>query len=778
MARRTFTRSAGAGASLSTAVVAAGGVLLVAPGANAEIEEVTVTAERREESVQDVPVAVTAFSAEAVERLQIDDFEDLSLQIPNFSVNTFSKTRINPALRGGSSSLVSAGAEQAVGLFIDDVYYGGPADFAIELFDVERIEVLRGPQGTLFGRNTTGGLINVVTQDPGDSLEGRVQAQLGNYGLNQLGAYISFPIADELAGSIAFQSRQRDGTSFNSVTGNDVDNINRSAVRAKLLWTPADDLEFEFALSRSRADETGIARDAVSAEAFVDLDVLADQNFLIDDDPRTVQQFSDGRYVSEQWVGSLHVTKDFDSVTFQSITSFRSFDAEQEPISLGGVPTPIFAIADGRDNEVLTQEFRVLSNSGGRFNWQAGTFLLRADETRFLDVITRWDESVAGGAFSAIFGCPDQTLEDFESFIVTPSCITDFPELFDENPFSIRENVVTTSYSFYAEGGYQLSDKVHLTAGARYTRDNKELNGETMGEFDWFWNPTPGRVVTDAEDTWDAVTWRAVLDVTPTDDLLFYASAATGFRSGAFDMAQSDPALIDLAVAPEDVLSYEIGAKTRLFGNRVQLNVALFDATYENLQFFVNAVGAGGVATTTNAGEANVQGVEADLIWAMTDELTATVGFSAQDGTSKDILPEAEIPEGTPPQGTIPLSYTIALDYRRETPRGAFYVHADLLHRDEYSLEFIDNSIPQFRADVDGRLNANIGYQSAKGWGVELWATNITNENIVIYGQDFWFSLYGASLNDNPELFNASFGPRYAEPRLWGLSASYSFGGR
>lgn len=758
------------------AAPAIAGSILLSGGAQAQIEEVTVTAERREASVQDVPVAVTAFSAEAVERLQIDDFEDLSLQIPNFSLNTFSKTRINPALRGGSSSLVSAGAEQAVGLFIDDVYFGGPADFSIELFDVERIEVLRGPQGTLFGRNTTGGLINVVTKDPGDELEGRLQAQLGNYSLNQLGAYVSFPIAENLAGSIAFQSRQRNGTSFNSVTGNDIDNLNRSSVRGKLLWTPREDLELEFAVSHSRADETGVARDAVSAESFVDLDVLAEQNFRIDDDPRTVQQFTDGRYVSEQWVGSLHVTKDFDALTVQSITAYRQFDADQEPISLGGVPTPIFAIADGRDNEVFTQEFRLLSNTGGRFSWQAGTFLLRADETRFLNVITRWDESVAGGAFSAIFGCPDQTEEDFNNFVVTPVCIVNQPELFDENPFLIRENVVTTSYSFYAEGSYQLTDMLNLTAGVRYTRDRKELNGETMGEYDWFWNPTPGRVVNDVSDSWDAVTWRTVLDFAPADNLLFYGSAATGFRSGAFDMAQSDPALVDKAVAPERVLSYEIGAKTRLLDNRLQFNLALFDATYTDLQFFVNAVGAGGVATTTNAGEANVQGIEADVVLALTNSLTATVGFSAQDGTSSDIPPEAEIPEGTPPQGTIPLSYTIALDYRQGVGNGSVYVHADLLHRDEYTLEFFDNSVPQFRSKVDGRVNANIGYQSDRGWAVELWATNLTNENIVIYGQDFWFNLYGPSLNDNPELFNASFGPRYAEPRMWGVSASYSFG--
>ena len=149
--------------------------VLTATEVSAQLEEVIVTAERREQSLQDVPVAVTAFSADRVEALRLEDLQDLNVQIPGFSLNSFSKTRINPALRGGSSSLASAGAEQAVGLFIDDVYFGGSGDFEIELFDVERIEVLRGPQGTLFGRNTTGGLINVVTRDPGQETEGKIQ---------------------------------------------------------------------------------------------------------------------------------------------------------------------------------------------------------------------------------------------------------------------------------------------------------------------------------------------------------------------------------------------------------------------------------------------------------------------------------------------------------------------------------------------------------------------------------------------------------------------------
>ena len=750
-------------------------VLTLAAPAWAQLEEIVVTAERREQSLQDVPVAVTAFTADRVESLRLEDFEDLSIQIPGFSVNSFSKTRINPALRGGSSSLASAGAEQAVGLFIDDVYFGGPGDFELELFDVERIEVLRGPQGTLFGRNTTGGLINVVTRDPGDELEGKVQATVGNYDLNQIGAYLSAPLNDRLSASIAISSRDREGTSINTVTGNDVDDINRSAVRGKLLWQPNDDWSVKLGLTHTRASETGIARDAVSAQATVDLDVLADQNFLLDNNPRRVQMFQDGRFSSDQWVGSLHIERSFSNMSLQSITTARSFDADTTPISLTGVPVPLFALGDSREVDSFTQEFRLVSNGGEKFSWQTGFFFFTSDESRFMESITRWDESVAGGAFSAIFGCPDQTLEDFENFVVTPACIANQPELFDENPFAIDENVDTISYSIYGEGSYSVSDTVSVTLGARYTFDDKELSGQTSGEYDWFWNPTPGRVVDGVSDDWDELTWRAVVDYAPSDGVLVYASAATGFRSGAFDMAQSDPALIDQPVAPETVISYEIGLKSRLFDNRLQLNIAAFDATYEDLQFFVNAAGSGGAATTTNAGEATVQGIEIDGAWAITDALVATFGYSHQDGDSKDIPADAEIPDGTPPQGTVPNTYSFALDYTAETAGGEFYAHVDYLKKDEYSLEFIDNSIPQFRTEIDGWVNANFGYRSDNGWAIQVWGKNLTDELVVLYGQDFWFSLYGASLGANEDLFNASFGPRYMEPRTYGVSVSYEF---
>ncbi|MEX0583554.1 MAG: TonB-dependent receptor, partial [Sneathiella sp.] len=709
----------------------------------AQLEEVIVTAERRQESLQDVPIAVTAFTNQKIESLKIENFQDLASQITGFSINSFSKSRNNPALRGGSSSLASAGAENAVGLFIDDVYFGGAGDFEIDVFDVERIEVLRGPQGTLFGRNTTGGLINVVTKDPGEEFEGRVKASMGNYNLNRFGAYISGPITTNLAGSIALSSVDRDGTSYNRVTDNDVDTQNSSVFRGKLVWDLSDTLEVKFGLSHSAKDETGSARDATSPVDFVDLAPLAEQDFRIDGDTRTVQMHTDGRYVSEQWVGTLHVAKQINSnLTLESITTGRLFDVEQEPENLGGLPTPIFAIADERDIESFTQEFRLVSDSDSAFNWQGGVYLLHNDDTRFLEVTTRWDPSTAAGAFQAIAGCPTQTLEDFENFAVTPSCLISHPGLFDDNTFNTVENVKTTSYSVYGQGTYDFTNDLSLTLGARYTNDEKKLRGTTTEEFDWSWNPRPGESFRNSAD-WGELTWRAALDYKLTESVLVYGSVSTGFRSGAYDMTQSDGDLIDLPVDPETVTNLEVGLKSRFASDRVQLNVAVFDTTYEDLQFYVNAIGSGGASATTNAGEATVQGVEVELTWAATDALTFNFSYSHQDGDSKDIPPEAEIPEGTPPQGTVPNSYIFSADYVTELAFGELYFHVDYLKKDEYSLEFMDNSIPQFRSKVDGMLNANMGINFNNGWGLQVWGKNLRDEDVVLYGQDFWFSVYG-----------------------------------
>jgi iron complex outermembrane receptor protein len=345
--------------------------------------------------------------------------------------------------------------------------------------------------------------------------------------------------------------------------------------------------------------------------------------------------------------------------------------------------------------------------------------------------------------------------------------------LYTPNSFSVNENVETTSYSVFAEGTYDLTDSLRLTAGARWTDDEKKLKRGSMdGDPDFFWNSDPGLRVS-GEDSWNEPTYRLGLSWHATDDIMLFATTSKGFRSGAFDVAQSDTSFSDKAVAPETAYSHEIGFKSTLFDGRMRLNLTAFDVTYEDLQFFINT---GGASVTTNAGEASVEGVEVEFLALLTDDITFSLQYSHQDGDSTDIPVEAEIPEGTPPQGTIPNTYIARLSYETVLSGGSsLYASIDYTKKDEYSLEF--NDVPQFRSEVDGLINARLAYKFADdGWEIAAWGKNLTDEDIVIYGQDFWFSYYdSASYGTNPEIANETAQPRYGDPRTYGVTLSYTF---
>lgn len=748
------------------------------------LEEIVVTADRRERDVQSVPISVNAFSARAIEKQRIQDFGDLAIAIPGFSINSFSKSRLNPSLRGGSSSLTAAGAEGAVGLFIDDQYYGGPGDFEIDLFDVERIEVLRGPQGTLFGRNTTGGSINVVTKKPTEENEGKIEVTYGNYNLVQIKGLVNGKISDNLFGLLTFASTSRDGTSFNSFTGNDIDNINKSSIRGKLRWIAADDLEVTLSASFTKHDETGNARDAIFLDQPTTQTDLVAQGFVPDNEPRVVQQHTDGRYQSEQFTAGLRIEKDFDNGQLMSITSFRNLDTNEAKGSLAGAPYPLFSFGEPREATTFSEEIRYLSDFDGPLNFVGGLFFYHADEGRVINTTTNWDENTVGGSFQAITFCDTQTGADFDNYTISPSCFGSDPltvgnvtrtldSLYSPNDFSVFENVKTTSYAAFAEATYAVTDRLSLIAGARWTYDKKSMVGGSDGDPDFFWNPQPGLRVADSAN-WNKVTWRFGATFNVNDDVMLYGTASKGFRAGAYEVSQSDPNLSDAPVDPETVVSYEGGMKSRWADDRIQFNITYFNAKYSNLQFFVNT---GASSITTNAGEATINGIEADLYVAITPELNARFQWSHQNGSSSGIPADAEIAEGTPPQGTIPNTYIVGLEYEKTLDNGnVFSASIDFTKKDRYGLEF--NDVPQFQSEVRSLVNARMDYEFGDDgqWNLSAWAKNITNENIVIYGQDFWFTFYDtASYLENPDVIEQTAQPRYADPATYGLSLSYSF---
>ena len=750
------------------------------------LEEVVVTAERRTENLQDVPITINAFTSDMVEKQRIHDFQDLGIAIPGFSINTFTKSRLNPSLRGGSSSLAGAGAEGAVGLFIDDLYFGGPGDFEIDMWDVERIEVLRGPQGTLFGRNTTGGSINVVTKNPTEETEAKVEVTYGNFDLLQIRGLVSGQLADNLYGLVTFQNTDRDGTSFNQVTGNRVDTTNKSSLRGKLRWELDNDLEVILSASFSRHDETGIARDQQNFPVGVALDHTDLTTFTPEqNDPRVTTQFSDGRYDSEQYTLGLRISKGLDMGELLSISSGRYFDSNHAPASLTGAPIPIFAFGEPRTVRTFSQEFRFVSELDGPLNFVSGLYFYHSDENRTVNSTVDWNRGTFAGVFQAATFCPTQLDADTDAGVITPSCFGPglvtvgnhtgtLDSLYEASRYTVFDNVKTTSYAVFTEAKYDLTEDITLTAGGRWTHDNKELDGGTRGAPDFVWNTVPGSIYVN-DESWSEFTYRFGVDWKATDSILLFGTSSKGFRSGAYDVTQGNAAGANLPLNPEKVFSHEIGIKSRWMDDRVQLNVTAFHTTYEDLQFFVTSTTTASGVIVSNAGEATVKGIEIDLIAALSDAFTFRFQFSHQDGDSENIPAETEIPEGTPPQGTVPYTYIASLEYDVETANGGnFNASIDVTKKEEWGLEF--SAAPQFNSEVDALVNARASYEFPKGhWSVTAWVKNLLDEEIVTYGQDFAFPFYSfASFGAVPAVGNAGQ-PRYTDPRTFGVTLGYQF---
>jgi iron complex outermembrane receptor protein len=746
-----------------------------------QMDVVHVTARWRTEDLQKVPISIDVLTGTEIEQRRIQEMGDLALAIPGFSLNAGTRTRITASLRGGSSSINSAGAEGAVGLFIDDLYFGSNADFEFDLFDVEQIEVLRGPQGTLFGRNTSGGAIIIMTRSPGEKPESLFEASLGDYDLVQLKARVSRPLRENLYGSLAFSSTDRDGTTFNLTTGHDLEDRNKVGLRGKLRWTPREDLEILASASASYRDEAGLARDQTFLDTPVTHSAMVAAGFTPDTDPRVSQQFQDGRYESEQVTAGLQVRKKLRRAELHSISSARYTDIDDTLQALSGAPVPIYEYGEPRRISTFSQEVRFLSDLSGPFNFVSGAFIYYSDELRRGDNLAHWDLDTTTAAFQAATYCPTQDPADTGFFLVTPSCIgpglitagnqtVTLDSLYEPHVFSIFDRVRTRSYAVFGEAKYSLPRHVTLTAGTRWTLDRKSMRGGTDGAPDFFFNPLPGLRVAGTK-SWDEITYRLGADWQASDDVMLYVSTSKGFRSGAYDVAQSDPSLSGAPVDPETVHSHEIGLKSRLFDDRVQLNLAAFDVTYKDLQFFVNVGGSASV--TTNAGEASVRGFEANFIANLTRGLTAHLQYSHQNGESSGIPAEAGITEGVAPQGTVPNTYIAALEYASNFGGGQLAMRVDYTHKDRYNLEF--NDTPQFFSEVEGLVNARINWRLPnERLELALWGKNLTDENIVIYGQDFWFAYYDtASFLANPAIAELTAQPRYAEPRTWGVSFLY-----
>jgi iron complex outermembrane receptor protein len=534
---------------------------------SASVEELVVTAERRATNLQDTPIAITAFSAQALADRKVDNVRDLAGQIPNLSISrvTISHTTQTYSLRGvGESDPIQ---EPVLAVYVDDVYIPRQIGSMIEFNDLERIEVLRGPQGTLYGRNSSAGALRVITRDPGRQFRAKAEVGLGNYGAVDVRALVEGPISETLSASLSYIRHERDGVTFNPTLNHDVNRIDLDAYRAKLRWTPNDRLDALLTINalRDRSDSRSYIPVRQPGGGFSDKQSFSE-----------VEPYQDLDQIS----GSLRLTyKLSDALQLKSITAYGGFNLNPVYYDNDGEAALIQKNLIHYNDQYVTQEVQ-LNGEFDRVTFTTGFFFLHERFYVERDGYSRRNAQATNP-------------------VTTPGNYN----------FLRAHNVTNTdAYAVFGEATWKVNDRLSLITGLRWTNEKKEFT------FDNAVLNLAGQVVAPSiqgvsEKTWSKITPKVSIQYAWTPDILTYATYSQGFKSGGFDNRATRLDLATLPFAPEEVTSYEGGVKSEFFDHRLRANLAVFYNDYKDLQVaFYDPAYVG--SRRGNAGQATSYGVE------------------------------------------------------------------------------------------------------------------------------------------------------------------------
>ena len=581
-----------------------------APTAGA-IEEIIVTAGRKgEESLQDIPAALTVLSEETLRKADITEISEVASRTPGFTFQEKIGNQQEIMIRGiGTLRLDGSSADPSVGLFIDEVYVGRRGAATPRIFDLERVEVVRGPQGTLYGKNVVGGAINFVSARPRYERAGRVALSfgeidsLGGKSTAGLDAFLTGGFSDNVAGRVAVHSRYNDGYSHNVVLDEELDNLESYGIRGALLIEPNDALDIHLMADYSRTDTNGQSRKPVD-------DPLIDApgptfafGGLRTEHPRE----SESPWTQYEDLEVAGLTGRFDwalnngyNLTYLAALRYGHFVGRYALPGITSPPSLTDAVA-GQDEEYtgITQDLRLASDPGGRLRWIGGLYYLR-EETDLID------NNIAS------------------SFIYAgPLSIGD---ILDGELFYDQRNV-TDSVAVYGEGSWDLQDNLTLTLGGRYSSDQKDFSSRS--ECLDFGGPGGLLCVAplanefwdfEIDEKWSEFTPKVLMEWRPGDDLLFYASARRGFKGGGWQGKPTTLAAALINFDPETAWNYEIGGKTQWLDDRLRINAALFLTDFRDLQ--VEQLDDTGLTLIIdNAADAKIVGLELELLAALSDNI-------------------------------------------------------------------------------------------------------------------------------------------------------------
>lgn len=705
------------------------------------LEEIIVTAQRREENLQKVPIAVSAFSGEAARAADIHSIGDIATRVPSLTFSPFAPGQSIISLRGVSSNDDGAGTDNSVAVFLDDVYVGGLAAVAFDLFDLEAAEILRGPQGTLFGKNAIGGAINIRSIKPNtEESKGSVQATLGNYQQRDIRGYATGPLSDSFAGKLSFSKRENDGYVKNVLLNKRQKNEDVQSIRGQLLYF-TDSFEALITAEHMQDNSEDMGRIPVTG-----ISAAFDANGGDRDHVRNpIDGFSD----RESTQFSVKLTQQFDAGELVSITAIRDFESTWNMDSVGepfSIPGPILnsngddvsslaGVNDDINEEVdaLSQEFRWSSDLSGDFNYVAGFFYLQEETHR----IEKFHLTAGLGRPADILDLAVDT--------------------------SDQDNE-TTSYALFGQLTWNASENLTVNFGARYTYEEKELDNISIaGGFGIINNSFTASI----KDDWSDFSPKISLDYALSDSTLVYASVAQGFKSGGFPAA---PSRVEdfTSIDPEEATSYEIGMKADLMGSTLRINTSIYFMDYEALQVQRFGVDEGAPATdfgvfqTLNAGDAEVSGFELESTWLVTERFTLSGSYSYTNSEFVDtvLIDSQGNPldvSGQDLNRAPKTKFSLTAEYTQPLSSGELKFRVDNRYTGENRQDIFADASRQPGFHV---TDARVSWLSeGEKWGITAWGKNITDEEYIAH-----------SYIVGPGVIAV-----YGNPRTYGLTGTYNF---
>jgi iron complex outermembrane receptor protein len=728
------------------------------------LEEVMVTALKREESLQSVPVSVTALTTARLDDLKLDDASALVTQIPNLQVNGI-VGEASPvfSLRGISMFDYSLNQSSPVAAYVDEVSKGNFAIFGVELYDLARVEVLRGPQGTLYGKNTTGGAINFITRQPDFEADGFLKAGVGNFGRYEVQGAFGGPLVDErLAGRVAFTYAKSDGW-FQSVgSGPDMQGVDQYGVRVALLLKANDDLDFLLRLSSSRQRPVNYGvlafpgPDGVGAGVFAAFNAAdpvtnPDTDYFrtgLRDDQIEVNYTPERRQDND----AVALTINWSLSEGVALTSITSWDDGElfNPEDTDGAPIEVLEIPYTGKTRQVAQDLRLTSTGDGPFNFIVGAY--------------GSDEKIFNSTELRIFQGVDA---NFDGAHDAQDCIDDglltcgFYNQFDQT---------RQSWAAYTDLSFATSARIKLRLGMRYTDDSgtqKNFYAQVRGSDGV---PLANLIPGDPNDLFatarrelsdSQLTGRVGLDYTTAGDALLYLGYSTGYRSSAFNaQAFFDPSELTVA-EPENMESIEAGIKSQWLEGRLQLNGALFHYKYEDQQVIdIDPVTL--AQPLVNLGESSVTGAELELVAQPASAFTLRGGFGWLDSNIEratlrglDIAGN-ELPNAPELTASLSFDWDVAT---WQTTTLAFQMSGNYV-----AAQFFEPfNIDRLEQEAYTLVNARIALRANDGvWELGAWGNNLTDE------------FYLTSAVDLLGGFGYDYSHRGA-PRSYGLEATWHY---